>query len=115
MVVVGALMFLEHWLVFEMRKLIEFFERDMSEDFPKDSYDHDKFPMNNHEYWYSHAVHDVWHFQQIREALRSYIQTLKIDIELEAVRDGLLEGIDTAIEARKFLFSKELADMILAL
>jgi len=115
MVVVGALMFLEHWLVFEMRKLIELFERDMPEDFPKDSYDHDKFPLNKHEYWYSHAIHDVWHFQQIREALRSYINELKTEDELQKAYDELLEGIELTITARKALFSKELADKIISL
>lgn len=111
MVVVGGVMFLEHFVVYEMRKLIEFFERDMPKDFIKGQHDPDKFPKNNHEYWYSHATHDVWHYQQIREGLRSYLKTLNSKERAEAQKE-IIKGIDIVIKAKKILYSKELFNFI---
>lgn len=111
MVVVGGLMFLEHFVVFEMRRLIELFERDMPKDFIKDTYDPDKFPNNNHEYWYSHATHDVWHYQQIREALRTYVKSLNIKEKRKVFKD-IQTGINIVINAKKTLYSKELFEHI---
>lgn len=111
MIVVGGLMFLEHWVVFEMRQLIEFFERDTPEDFVKGVYDADKFPKNKHEYWYAHATHDVWHYQQIREALRTYLKNIKSS-EKTKVLKAVQTGINTVIRAKKKLYSKGLFEYI---
>ncbi len=111
MVVVGGVMFLEHFVVYEMRKLIEFFERDMPKDFIQGQHDPDKFPKNNHEYWYSHATHDVWHYQQIREGLRSYLKTLNKKERVVAQKE-ILKGVNIVIKAKKVFYSKELFKFI---
>ncbi len=111
MIVTGGLMFLEHFVVFEMRQLIELFERDMPENFVKGTHDPDNFPKNNHEYWYSHATHDVWHYQQIREALRTYIKSTK-KYNKNKVFSDVQKGINIVIKAKKKLYSKELFDFI---
>ena len=107
--VFGALLFLELFVVYEMKHLIRGFERDMPELFPKDGYSYDKFPFNTHEYWYGHALHDTWHYRQIEEKLKSALMDVRPD---DTRLTSLLAGIQKTKEAKEMLYSKELTKTI---
>lgn len=90
--VIGALLFLELFVVYEMKRSIEAFERDLPTIFPKNTYSYDKFPFNTQEYWYGHALHDTWHFRSIEEPLISFFKKhSKTESELESLLDGISE------------------------
>ncbi|MDB4984364.1 MAG: hypothetical protein JWM20_543 [Patescibacteria group bacterium] len=106
---VGALLFLEIFIVYEMKHLIEAFKRDLPELFPKDGYVHENFPLNTQEYWYNHALHDVWHFSQIKEGLQSYIEKANLD---ESHLNEIEKGIENVFQSKSFLYSNELLNEI---
>jgi len=91
-----------------MKKLIAAFERDLPDLFPMDGYNYDNFPYNTQEYWYNHALHDVWHFMQIREALRTYLSK-SADPESDCAT--IQRGIDTVFTAKMSLYSFCLDDL----
>lgn len=100
---VGALLFYELFVVYEMKELINAFERDLPSIFPKDGYDYKNFPHNVQEYWYSHSTHDVWHFKQIREGLQSYLAANPLSPDdLKQVE----AGIEKVYEAKKELYNQ---------
>jgi pyrroloquinoline quinone (PQQ) biosynthesis protein C len=103
--VVGALLFWEPFVVKEMQMLILAFERDLPDVFPKNGYDYTKFPLNEQEYWYSHAFHDVWHFKQIREGLQSYFESHDLDDEEIFLVE---QGMKKVANAKRLLYSPAL-------
>jgi hypothetical protein len=109
--VVGALLFTELFVVYEMKSMIKAFERDLPELFPENGYSYDRFPFNPQEYWYGHAIHDTWHYRSIEEAVIANLgegETKKMNLE------SLIQGIRKITEAKKSLFSKELFEMMKA-
>jgi thiaminase len=103
----GALLFLEIFVVHEMKQLISAFERDLPELFLKGGYDYEKFPLNEQEYWYNHALHDIWHFRQIKEGLQTYLEKEKLNEDkIKEIEDG----IDNVFKAKSLLYSRELFD-----
>lgn len=103
--VVGALLFLELFVVYEMKNLIGLFERDLPKLFPKDGYSYDQFPFNQQEYWYGHALHDTWHYRAIEEAV---LVNLGSGEEKKKNLKSLERGIKKVCLAKKNLYSKKL-------
>ncbi|MBP9821276.1 MAG: hypothetical protein KBC98_00090 [Candidatus Pacebacteria bacterium] len=103
--VIGALLFLELFVVYEMKNLIAAFERDLSKLFPKSGYSYDRFPFNQQEYWYGHALHDTWHYRAIEEAVLANLGTGK---EKKKSLQSLERGIKKVCLAKKNLYSKKL-------
>lgn len=103
--VIGALLFLELFVVYEMKNLIAAFERDLPELFPKDGYSYDRFPFNPQEYWYGHALHDTWHFRAIEEVV---LACMGNQDQAESNLKSLFSGIEKVAEAKSALYSKEL-------
>lgn len=112
MEVSGALMFLELFVVYEMKNLISAFERDLPEFFPKDGYSYDRFPFNAQEYWYGHALHDTWHFRSIEEAVLTFLNNT--DQKPENL-SSLINGMRKVAEAKNLLYSNELFEKISSL
>lgn len=114
LVISGGLLFLEHFVSEEMKALIPLFERDLPELFPKNTYDYSKFPHNKQEYWYSHALHDVYHFRCIEEALESYLRLYCVSgEEKENALLKLRRGIQMVVDAKKLLYSDAVFDFCL--
>ena len=103
--VIGSLLFLEIFVVYEMKNLIRAFERDLPNLFPKDGYSYDQMPFNTHEYWYGHALHDTWHYRSIEEAVLSMIE---LSGASEESLKSLHKGISKTAEAKNLLYSEEL-------
>lgn len=110
--VAGALLFLELFVVYEMKNLINAFERDLPELFPKDGYSYDRMPFNLQEYWYGHSIHDTWHYRAIEEALLACIGDKD---QSEANLKSLFKGIEEVAEAKNSLYSKDLFEKIKSL
>lgn len=108
--VIGALLFLELFVVYEMKSLISAFERDLPNLFPQNEYSYDKFPFNTQEYWYGHSLHDTWHFRAIEEALMS---CLKNKDTSDSILKSLFDGIEKVAKAKNYLYSKELITAML--
>ena len=101
----GMLLFLEIFVVWEMRALIDVFERTMPNHFSKGGYDETLYPLNTHEYWYSHRTHDVEHFKQIKNGLLDYLNTSKTPASDTA---RILRGINKCAAAKMHLYDQEL-------
>ncbi len=110
--VVGALLFLELFVVYEMKNLIDAFERDLPELFPKNGYSYDRMPFNQQEYWYGHSIHDTWHYRAIEEAL---IKCIGDKDQSESNLKSLFKGIQKVAEAKNSLYSKELFEKMKSL
>jgi hypothetical protein len=110
--VVGGLLFLELFVVYEMKNLINAFERDIPDLFPKDGYSYDRMPFNTQEYWYGHALHDTWHYRAIEEAVLAFLGDHGSS---EQATQSLLKGIEEVATAKNFLYSKELFEKIKSL
>ena len=106
----GALLFLELFVVYEMKALLAAFERDLPEMFPPGGYSYDRFPNNAQEYWYGHALHDTWHFRSIEEPL---VTVLGREPAQESLVP-LLSGIERATDAKNSLYSLELFEAMAA-
>ena len=102
----GALLFLELFVVYEMKALIAAFERDLPQEFPQRGYSYDRFPFNRHEYWYGHALHDTWHFRALEEPLISLLAGEGSGRRLAA----LCAGIDRATRAKADFYGTQLFD-----
>ncbi len=109
--VVGALLFTELFVVYEMKSMIKAFERDLPVLFPENEYSYDRFPFNPQEYWYGHAIHDTWHYRAIEEAVIANLGEGEIK---KKNLESLLRGIRKITEAKKALFSKEMFEMMKA-
>ncbi len=102
---IGSLLFLEIFVVYEMKNLIKAFERDLPDLFSKDSYSYDRMPFNTQEYWYGHALHDTWHYRSIEEAVLSLIESSGAT---EENLKSLFKGIQKTAEAKNLLYSEKL-------
>lgn len=109
---IGGLLFLELFVVYEMKNLIKAFERDLPNLFPKDGYSYDRFPFNTQEYWYGHALHDTWHFRSIEEAI---ITCIGNQDQVESNLKSLFKGIEKVAEAKNYLYSNELFEKMKSL
>jgi hypothetical protein len=107
--VIGGLLFLELFVVYEMKNLINAFERDLPDLFSKDGYSYDRMPFNTQEYWYGHALHDTWHYRAIEEAV---LALLGDHGPSEQGTQSLLKGIEEVARAKNFLYSKDLFEKI---
>lgn len=107
--VIGGLLFLELFVVYEMKNLINAFERDLPDLFPKNNYSYDQFPFNPQEYWYGHAIHDTWHFRAIEEAT---LLILADQDQSGSNLKSLFKGISKVAEAKNSLYSNELFDRV---
>lgn len=103
----GMLLFLEIFVVWEMRALIDAFERTMPNHFSQGGYDETLYPLNTHEYWYSHRTHDVEHFKQIKNGLIDYLSTSK-NSQSEITR--ILRGINKCAAAKMHLYDNALLE-----
>jgi hypothetical protein len=108
---IGGLLFLEIFVVYEMKNFIHAFERDVPEIFPKGEYSYDRMPFNTHEYWYGHALHDTWHYRSIEEVVLQLLE--KEDISEEKL-SSLVRGIEKVAQAKNTLYSPELIEAMLA-
>lgn len=108
--VVGALLFLELFVVFEMKSLIFAFERDLPELFPQNGYSYDRFPFNPQEYWYGHALHDTWHFRAIEESILDYF---KNQGETNENINSIFAGFKKVVDAKNYLYSTELIEKMI--
>ncbi len=107
--VIGALTFLELFVVYEMKNLIAAFERDLPELFPKDGYSYDRMPFNAQEYWHGHALHDTWHYRAIEEAVIAAVNKSGYS---ENAKKSFFKGIELVADAKNNLYSKELFEKI---
>ncbi len=107
--IIGGLLFLELFVVYEMKNLITVFERDLPELFPLDGYSYDRMPFNPQEYWYGHALHDTWHYRSIEEAVLACIGNKD---QSEANLESLKKGIEKVAEAKNNLYSESLLEKI---
>jgi hypothetical protein len=107
--VIGGLLFLELFVVYEMKNLISAFERDLPQLFPKNGYFYDQMPFNTQEYWYGHALHDTWHYRAIEEAVLALLKDQKSSDESIV---SLLRGIEKVASAKNSLYSKDLFERI---
>lgn len=109
--VLGALLFLELFVAFEMKALIAAFERDLPALFPADGYSCDRFPHNPHEYWYGHAIHDTWHFRSLEEPLADRLHGAAGDA---APLRSLLAGIGKVEAAKQSFYGESLFALMTA-
>jgi pyrroloquinoline quinone (PQQ) biosynthesis protein C len=110
--VIGGMLFLELFVVYEMKNLIAAFERDLPELFPRGGYSYDRMPFNTQEYWYGHALHDTWHYRAIEEAV---IAALGNQNQSDEALNSLMKGIDEVATAKNALYSKELIEKMKSL